>query len=256
MSMNTVFPTVLTGTITGCRVSNVTSYYFLDNLPAEVLQFAGSGDQLRIYDGAKWKVVTLGAKGTGETLSGVELITNGTFASNTNGWTPVGCTLNSVAGGDAGNCLEITRTGGTTQTAYVTVFSATLGRLYRRDVKIKDGSIASQNAIVHAYRAVSPFTGLISLANLISTSAWVLSTGYGTCVETAADYSLYLRKNNSSEGTLLFDTASLQQVLTPSTSGLWYTPVSEETGWSPNAATHTYRLLARRIASGAGGYLK
>jgi hypothetical protein len=48
----------------------------------------------------------------------------------------------------------------------------------------------------------------------------------------------------------------VDKVLTPSLLGLWYTPVSEEASWNPNAATHTYKILARRRCAGNGGYLR
>jgi hypothetical protein len=213
-------------TVTGLRISAVdggateSGGAFIDGANASITALADGNHQIEIYDSAGRMIKgVLKAPGSAETLSGTELVTNGAFTTDTTDWTPVNATIAAVAGGDAGNCLEITRTAGPVQTAWGKVFSATANRLYRSDSKLKDGSVASQAAIVHTYRGGSPYTALIAIANLTSTASWVLNTGYGTCTETAADYSVYLRKNNSSVGTLLYDTISVQQVLTPSTSG-------------------------------------
>ena len=49
------------------------------------------------------------------------LITNGGFDSDASSWTPTDCTLASIAGGEDGQCLEITRTGGSLQKATKTL---------------------------------------------------------------------------------------------------------------------------------------
>lgn len=64
-------------------------------------------------------------EGTGETWSyltetyaggaATELLVNGDFLTDTSSWAETDCTAASVSGGISGNCVRLTRTGGTTQ---------------------------------------------------------------------------------------------------------------------------------------------
>ena len=80
---------------------------FVDFSAADVLTDY-IGKRIVITDSAGKKAVGyIKAAGTGETL-GDELATNGGFDSDTTGWRPQSCTIDSVAGGQSGNCLQIT----------------------------------------------------------------------------------------------------------------------------------------------------
>ncbi|HBD01903.1 MAG: hypothetical protein UX38_C0006G0042 [Microgenomates group bacterium GW2011_GWC1_46_16] len=71
---------------------------------------------------------------------GDEVITNGTFESDASGWTPVKATLESVAGGQSGNALQITNT----TTDYGTVSqqsSMSTGVWYKSSLYYKKGTI-------------------------------------------------------------------------------------------------------------------
>ena len=70
---------------------------------------------------------------------GAEKVTNGAFDSNTTGWSTTDCSILSVSGGQAGNCLEITKTDGSFQQAYRTL-ALTVGSLYRLIVYVKSGT--------------------------------------------------------------------------------------------------------------------
>lgn len=67
------------------------------------------------------------------------LLTNGTFDTNTTGWTGSGATLASAASGYSGNGLTITSTGAARGTAYVDV-TTRIGRVYRVEAWFKAGT--------------------------------------------------------------------------------------------------------------------
>ena len=77
----------------------------------------------------------------GNKITGSDLITNGTFSSNTTGWTAEGnTTIASTAGGQSGNCLTITRGTSTTQTVKQTYASFVVGKWYKMSAYIKQGT--------------------------------------------------------------------------------------------------------------------
>ncbi|MFA5346515.1 MAG: hypothetical protein WC294_00090 [Methanoregula sp.] len=219
------FPTIIPGTITGLRISNLADHYFLDNLDAAVLQFAGSGNEMHISDGSKTKKVLLGALGTGETYSTI-LSGAPNFLS---GW--------DVRGGgviENGTTYYTTANpGGVTLTTPLPI----LGALYKTSIT---GTAGGFNSIMDADAAT------------IYLSTWG-TTGYVTSKQTGMRQ-FYIRNTTITSQTIV-SALNWDKVLTPSAIGLWYTPVSEESGFNPNAASHTYRILARRRCSGNGGYL-
>jgi hypothetical protein len=217
-----VFPTIISGTITGLRISNVASYYFLDNLPADVLRFAGSGNEMHISDGTKTKKVLLGALGTGETLGG-ELLADSAFDADASwdikdvGWTVSSGLATATALGDNKKIWQSNVAAGVGQLRKQVIVCDSLIGTYRHG--IDRAQICANQATVGASTAYR------TLLNTTNASSGIFSAG-------------------SLAGT--FSSITQKQVLTPSTSGLWYTPVSEESGWDPNAATHTYRVLATK----------
>lgn len=234
-----VFPTIISGTITGLRISNVASYYFLDNLPADVLRFAGSGNELHISDGTKTKKILLGALGTGETYADIvggadPALLNGDFSLGDTGWTKgTGVTIGSgvcTADGSGADFERIIER---------TALSTPVGKLY----------------LVSATLARTSGTLRVDLGGYEKSAAFTATFNSYTTVNTAAannnvrilDWTGYI-------GTI--DLFTIRQVLTPSALGLWFTPVSEESGWNPNAASHTYRILAKLRLSGNGGYVQ
>lgn len=64
------------------------------------------------------------------TSVGSELVTNGGFASDTTGWTLSNSTLASVAGGQSGNCLQVTNNGTFQGYAYQTITTVVGTRYY------------------------------------------------------------------------------------------------------------------------------
>ncbi len=197
------------------------------------------------------------------TTVGSDLITNGGFDTDTTGWTAYQSTLASIAGGQAGNCLELTRSSGTSQIAYQGGLTLVQGKLYRCQVYVKSGTSGNEAFIISS-GAVVPEAGNLLLIDalgggyllidgtgaklLIDEPAAVGSSIYsksktGTSsaswvqqslifmAETAMD-TIALTKNTATAGTMLFDTVTLYNV-TQSMTGRWvkgslnFTPLSK-----------------------------
>ncbi|MHA1613320.1 MAG: carbohydrate binding domain-containing protein [Candidatus Thorarchaeota archaeon] len=77
-----------------------------------------------------------------DTAAGVDLVQNGEFETSTNGWTGVGATLSSVAGGQVGNCLEVREAGGDNPYAFQNM-PVDSGKIYSFSVYIKQGTEAT-----------------------------------------------------------------------------------------------------------------
>ena len=143
------------------------------------------------------------------TYTGSDFVTNGAFTANTANWTAVDATLASVAGGEAGNCLQITRTGESLQSAYQAMSGLTIGKIYRFSSYVKSGT--SGNEAFYLSNGVSTETGT-------SSASWV----YYKLVfrATATSYTCSVVKNTATAGTMLFDTVQLYNV-TQNITGRW-----------------------------------
>ncbi|MBI5057011.1 MAG: hypothetical protein HZB61_10395 [Nitrospirae bacterium] len=138
------------------------------------------------------------------TTTGSELVSNGAFTANTTGWTAVDATLASVAGGQSGNCLEITRTGGSLQQAYQAV-TTVKGKFYRVAFYIKNGSSGAEAA--RAYIV----TGNDTIeCKQTSSASWTKYTFEFIAQGTSA--MLYLEKSTATAGTMLFDEVSVLEL--------------------------------------------
>jgi hypothetical protein len=143
--------------------------------------------------------------------TGATLVSNGLFTTVTTGWTAADCTLASVAGGQDGNCLQITSTGGATQSAYqgITLVS---GKSYRVSYYVKSGT-AGDDACIVSMTDVS--TGATMGSGIgISSGAWII--GYFDFTATDTDGRINLVKNTThagSPGTMLFDTITVYEIL-------------------------------------------
>ena len=163
---------------------------------------------------------------------GSNLITNGGFDSTTTGWTANNATLASAAGGQSGNCLQVTRTGGTDQGAYQFV-TLTPGKAYRLTAYVKSGT--SGNELYGIY-----YDG----GNLHRTDG----TTSGSWVQVVIDFvaristqSIYLEKLTGTAGTMLFDTVSLYE--------LAYPPMANALG----ICSHNLEAIKARIEVSARG---
>jgi hypothetical protein len=143
---------------------------------------------------------TLAAHGL---VTAQEKVSNGGFDSTTTGWTAWGltheCTIASIAGGQSGNCLEITRVAGDAQTCSQTVSGLVIGVNYTISAYVKSGT--SGNEAYQVWTPVFYFGGTTS-------GSWVFnSTSF---VATGTTLEIRLWKNSATAGTMLFDTVSLK----------------------------------------------
>jgi hypothetical protein len=168
-----------------------------------------------------------------EMTPGTDFCTNGEFSSDTTGWTAVNCTLASVAGGQSGNCLQITQTGGVNQTAYQSVTTLVTGRTYRLSGYVKSGTSGNEAFIIQVTGA-----GLTLQLTGTSSGSWVQYSG--TAIATGSTTEIDLIKNTATAGTMLFDTIVLEEV-----GGSDITRIDEMT--SDKAQSYRYQSAAWEI---------
>lgn len=134
----------------------------------------------------------------------VGLVQNGGFAAATTGWTVTDGTLASVAGGQVGNCLQITRTGGNEQYAKQDI-TTVIGKIYKASLYVKSGT--SGNEAFYAEAVVGTRIG-----SAVGTSAagWVLYTF--TFEATGTTTRINISKNTATAGTMLFDEVTCYEI--------------------------------------------
>jgi hypothetical protein len=170
-------------------------------------------DEARLYElesASGDTVEVTSAFGTGR-IGQTNLVTNGDFNSGTTGWTAQDCTLASVAGGQDGNCLQLTRTGGSSQYAEQTLISTiTIGKTYQLSGLVKSGSsgneaynIALNEVNVAPRHSIGGTTGVdwIKYRLLFAVTATVNQ--------------LALTKLTATPGTMLFDQVELYEIAYP-----------------------------------------
>ena len=228
--------TIASGSVTlaNSRLSLVDGTAFVDFSAAGTLT-AYLGQKLTITDSANKKAVGyIKAAGTGETL-GDELVTNGGFDSDTTGW-QIGSSalLASVAGGESGNCLQITENGAASPYTS-TGMSVVQGALYKSNYSVKQGTSSTYRMYI---TGTSIYESYPVLADRTSTSEWVaqgpwyrVPIGTGT-----AWFVLYNIAAQGSGLTHLFDSATFKQVLTPSATGVTITS-------TPNGTTYNWTSI-------------
>ncbi|MCK4794491.1 MAG: hypothetical protein KAV87_62760 [Desulfobacteraceae bacterium] len=147
--------------------------------------------------------------GTPYLITADSKVANGGFSADTTGWTPFDCTLASIAGGQIGNCLEITRTGANYQGATQTGMAWIVGKLYKVSVYVKSGTSGDENFRVKVWNG----SGYDTIINSTTTSAWVKHTVIFKAKTTVGK--LQLQKNTATAGTMLFDEVSLYEINHP-----------------------------------------
>lgn len=138
---------------------------------------------------------------------GSDLVANGAFTSDTASWAAGGSgTLASIAGGQAGNCLEVTNAGGI---GYATqTLTTVVGQRYRLTLYYKNGT-ATQGAI---YIGTTSGGSELSYTALATAAAWTART-FDFTATTTTTY-LRLSVSGSTVGhTMLFDTVVVQSLL-------------------------------------------
>jgi hypothetical protein len=135
---------------------------------------------------------------------GNNIVSNGTF-DNVEGWLGSNCTLASVAGGQSGNCLQITRVEGNAQVANLPV-TCEIGKVYQVTCYVKSGTSGNEVAGIYIFDASSDYYVPMRSA---TTGSWVQMVGYFTG-KTVQMY-VNLAKVSATAGTMLFDTLEIKE---------------------------------------------
>ena len=138
--------------------------------------------------------------------TGSNLITNGDFTTTITSWGTSGCTIASVAGGQSGNCLELTRTSGDSQQAYQTFAGLTVGKLYQVSAYVKSGTSSNE-----AFSVRATGWGLDEKIEGTSvTTSWVQYTVPFEAIATSHNVNLF--KETATAGNMLFDTVVCYEI--------------------------------------------
>jgi hypothetical protein len=231
------FSTGITLASVTCNLS-LAGWYGITNSSVDLRPYALiSGVQFSVSDGSKAAVLsgTMTA-GTGETLSGVELLSNTTYENTTGVTTADGGTLASIAGGQSGNCLEFTSGGVNDRT--VQPITTEVGAIYKFSAYHKagtGGTITTKMILcrdnLDIWRAV-PFT---------FSGSWEIVSNYATARTTGAQFWSTGGIGLTATKTYLSDTSSVQKVLTPDTTGFSALSVADA-GINPNSASYTITI--------------
>lgn len=226
------------------RCSYAANYSWLD-FPTgfNAAAHAGLGRIIVIYDSvgvAAWAY--LGAAGTGETL-GSEKLTNPTFDINTTGWSADRGSIASIAGGQSGNCLELTSNGTAGGPYAYQIPTSANGELCLISVYAKDGSAASKSCRAYIINTTYGVT-------ITTTTSWQNGTKYAVVNSTNTVFYIHTTNNEVNGATTLYDEASFKQVLTPSATGVYvYKDAALTTnGWNKptafnmNSASYTFGI--------------
>lgn len=148
--------------------------------------------------------------GTGGNTSGIhnlylsELVLNGDFSAGTTNWTLDNSTLASVAGGQTGNCLEITGDGGGATNDAYQAHSFIAGKIYNISGWVKTGTSGNE-----AWVAQVSNPGVATMFSVSGTSSANWVQFFGRFVADSNSIRLTLRKNTGTAGTMLFDNVIL-----------------------------------------------
>jgi hypothetical protein len=148
------------------------------------------------YGPGGWDFVTY-------TADGSNIISNGGFTAVTTGWTEVDCTLALDASGQSGNCLEVTKTGGSDQYAYQALSSLEFGILYGVTAYVKSGTSGDESYAIQVRtsdraQVIKEITGTTS-STWTQTAKLLWRAFYGNNV-------ICLQKDSATSGTMFFDT--------------------------------------------------
>jgi hypothetical protein len=174
-------------------------------------------------------------------LSTSSIVPNGSFTSATTGWSVLDSTIASVAGGQSGNCLEITRTGGTFQYAAAAI-TTEIGRRYTITFYVKSGSSGNEAYQVSHYTSGG---GNIIGASGTSSASWVSGTFKFTATDSTT--SIVLWKMTATAGTMLFDEVTVYEGDFETT--VLYTPTAFDYPWRFSAAPNGNMVASNGYAN-------
>jgi hypothetical protein len=186
-----------TQTFTGNVTGNAATVTTNANMAGDVVSV---GNATTIKEAPVIKAVTL--------TPSTEKVNNGGFDSVTTGWTASDGTIASVAGGQSGNCLEVTMTASPSYAYAYQSIATTVGKKYLFSAYVKKGT-ATNGQI------------LISNGNFYAADVWTKSgitdagwTQYTTVITAAnaATFITFVAPTGSNTQTMLFDTVSLTEL--------------------------------------------
>lgn len=203
------------------KISAVDGSAFIDCGSLGALVFARPGELLTVTDSAGNKLTGyIKAAGTGETLSGTELFSNcsdWTGGPPPTGWTASGGTLAAIAGGQAGNCLQVTQSGASSGYGVQANAALSAGALFKLiSAWHKNGSAGGRLLI----QCGAPGYATQLLLENYSDTDWADKGGIYRTVGAVAGVRIGLGTNGIAGQTSLWDTLSVQQVTAPAATGV------------------------------------
>lgn len=203
-------------------LSTVNGTAFVDFGVAGVLT-SNLGMKLTILDSSRHPLVGyIKAAGTGQTY-GRQLLPNSTFQNTTNVIAQK-ATLASVAGGQSGKCLQVTVT--TSEGDGYELITTVAGEALAFSIYMKKGTETNYQ---HVTLLDNTYYHLLNWSGNVLPAAWRRYSFNATATTTGSV--LYMTGHTLND-TSLFGTASLKQILTPSTTGVTITSTSG--GTTPN----------------------
>ncbi len=177
--------------------------------------------------------------GSTDEILGDDVIVNGTFDTDTSGWGTVRCTIDSVAGGLSGNCLEMTDATGADDARATQSFTTVAGKVYKVTGYVKDGTASGKSAGFVTPGPDSP--------GVVSTSEWVQITHYFTATGASSEVAPFVYIAELTK-TILWDNISVKEVSDDVTVNLYagtdngILSIAEGTGW-PDNPTYVSELI-------------
>jgi Right handed beta helix region len=219
------------------RISLINGSAFLDfGVSGSLSPFLG--DLISVCDSASHCITGyIKAAGTTETY-GPELLQNPSLNTTANVSAFFDCTISSVPGGFIGNALQVATTGADGNAGQLTNTGGgtAKGMLTRSTSYLEKGTEASGLCLA---TEDSSFVVLQSVCAL--PAAWTQYAIYATDDDTAG-YMIQIYQGETSGKTSLFNTATFQQVLTPSNTGVTITstPSGSTQNWTTINASFNY----------------
>lgn len=147
----------------------------------------------------------------------INKVTNGSFTTNTTGWTAVDATLSSVSGGQSGNCLQVAESGGTNPGKAYQDVTTKSGHLYMLEVYFKKGTADSGKVMIGTTGDEDAIwdTGNLTYTDWtkVPGNMGVEATGKIVFAATSTTTRITLQTNDTTDGeTSLFDEVKLISV--------------------------------------------
>lgn len=137
---------------------------------------------------------------------GPNLVTNGGFEDGVTGWGAFQGNLAAISNGLFGKCIELTATSGANQNVIQTDIPLTIGKRYRLTYHHKSGSAGVQGNYIGFYNG----SWQIFSPVVASSDDW--QKNFVDWTSTVTQDNVYIIKNSTALGTILFDEVSVQEI--------------------------------------------